>query len=160
MGTLLTLKTSAHPFSGRVCGSLVRLDRRLSYDLRSRWSYLSRPVLCPLAPISQTETKQHGLHISQWYVSNFISRRLSTNVTVSSLVVPTVPECTDLVLVFFVLDHYVWFSYFSSKPFMFWDILAFFLLCVWLIPFVYFISLTSEDSSLPYGSLSACMLIY
>jgi hypothetical protein len=53
----------------------------------------------------------------------------------------------DLVLVF--VDHFLWFRYFTKyyRPFM--DIASFFGVCVWLIPFTYFISLSANDNALP-----------
>jgi hypothetical protein len=35
--------------------------------------------------------------------------------------------------------------------------MAFFMICVWAVPFIFFISLTSDDTSLPYGSIAASM---
>lgn len=66
---------------------------------------------------------------------------------------------TTYALVLFFVSHYLWFSYFTSMFFVFWDILAFFLICVWLVPFIFFISLTSDDNNLPnvYGSVAASM---
>ncbi|CEP12590.1 hypothetical protein [Parasitella parasitica] len=54
---------------------------------------------------------------------------------------------SSCVLVF--ADHFLWFNYFTKhyKPFM--DIAAFFGLCVWLVPFAYFISLSANDNALP-----------
>ncbi|KAL9550712.1 hypothetical protein MBANPS3_004604 [Mucor bainieri] len=56
----------------------------------------------------------------------------------------------DGLLVF--VDHFLWFNYFTThyKPFM--DIAAFFGLCVWLVPFAYFISLSANDNALPTSS--------
>lgn len=53
----------------------------------------------------------------------------------------------SIVLVF--ADHFLWFQYFTAhyKPFM--DIAAFFGICVWLVPFAYFISLSANDNALP-----------
>ncbi|CAO3647714.1 unnamed protein product [Mucor fragilis] len=59
----------------------------------------------------------------------------------------SIPFLSSCVLVF--VDHFLWFNYFTShyKPFM--DIAAFFGLCVWLVPFAYFISLSANDNALP-----------
>lgn len=59
----------------------------------------------------------------------------------------------NLVLVF--VDHFLWFNYFTThyKPFM--DIAAFFGLCVWLVPFAYFISLSANDNALPTSGKSS-----
>ncbi|RCH97769.1 hypothetical protein CU097_013272 [Rhizopus azygosporus] len=62
----------------------------------------------------------------------------------------------SLVLVF--ADHFLWFRYFTAhyKPFM--DIAAFFGLCVWLVPFAYFISLSANDNALPISGLLKTLL--
>jgi hypothetical protein len=60
-------------------------------------------------------------------------------------------------LVLFLFSHYLWFSYFTSQFVLFWDIMAFFMICVWAVPFIFFISLTTDDTSLPYGSIAASM---
>ncbi|KAG2209304.1 hypothetical protein INT46_003973 [Mucor plumbeus] len=59
----------------------------------------------------------------------------------------SIPFLSSCVLVF--VDHFLWFNYFTThyKPFM--DIAAFFGLCVWLVPFAYFISLSANDNALP-----------
>ncbi|KAI9027560.1 transmembrane adaptor Erv26-domain-containing protein [Phycomyces nitens] len=65
----------------------------------------------------------------------------------------SLPFLSSCVLVF--VDHFVWFRYFTShyRPFM--DIAAFFGICVWLIPFTYFISLSANDNSLPMSDPTA-----
>ncbi|KAI8370038.1 transmembrane adaptor Erv26-domain-containing protein [Choanephora cucurbitarum] len=59
----------------------------------------------------------------------------------------SVPFVSSCLLVF--VDHFIWFKYFTThyRPFM--DIAAFFGLCVWLVPFAYFISLSANDNALP-----------
>ncbi|KAI8068699.1 transmembrane adaptor Erv26, partial [Gongronella butleri] len=59
----------------------------------------------------------------------------------------SVPFLSSCVLVF--VDHFIWFKYFTRhyRPFM--DIASFFGVCVWLIPFTYFISLSANDNALP-----------
>ncbi|CAO3699776.1 unnamed protein product [Rhizopus microsporus] len=59
---------------------------------------------------------------------------------------------SSCILVF--ADHFLWFRYFTAhyKPFM--DIAAFFGLCVWLVPFAYFISLSANDNALPISDSS------
>ncbi|KAL0087547.1 transmembrane adaptor Erv26-domain-containing protein [Phycomyces blakesleeanus] len=65
----------------------------------------------------------------------------------------SLPFLSSCVLVF--VDHFVWFRYFTKhyRPFM--DIAAFFGICVWLIPFTYFISLSANDNSLPMSDPTA-----
>ncbi|KAI8146450.1 transmembrane adaptor Erv26-domain-containing protein [Fennellomyces sp. T-0311] len=59
----------------------------------------------------------------------------------------SVPFIASCALVF--VDHFLWFKFFTThyRPFM--DIAAFFGVCVWLIPFTYFISLSANDNALP-----------
>jgi len=46
-------------------------------------------------------------------------------------------------------DHFLWFTYFSSNYYRFSEVASFFGLCVWLVPFIYFISLSASDNTLP-----------
>ncbi|KAI9364382.1 transmembrane adaptor Erv26-domain-containing protein [Zopfochytrium polystomum] len=48
-----------------------------------------------------------------------------------------------------VANHFVWFFYFLDHPIRFIEIAAFFGLIIWLIPFMYFISLSANDYTLP-----------
>ncbi len=58
------------------------------------------------------------------------------------------------ILVLSMVDHFVWFRYFHVyQGFTFTEILAYFTICVWLIPFTFFISLSSNDNFLPGISL-------
>ncbi|GAA5810316.1 hypothetical protein MFLAVUS_003737 [Mucor flavus] len=72
------------------------------------------------------------------------SLNLKTFPFISLTSVPFVGSC---ILVF--ANHFLWFRYFTThyRPFM--DIAAFFGLCVWLVPFAYFISLSANDNALP-----------
>lgn len=65
------------------------------------------------------------------------------------------PRLNSSCLVLVFVDHFLWFNYFTShyKPFM--DIAAFFGLCVWLVPFAYFISLSANDNALPTSGKSS-----
>ncbi|KAI9362720.1 transmembrane adaptor Erv26-domain-containing protein [Pilaira anomala] len=72
------------------------------------------------------------------------SLNLQTFPFISLTSVPFIGSC---ILVF--ANHFLWFRYFTThyRPFM--DIAAFFGLCVWLVPFAYFISLSANDNALP-----------
>eukprot|EP01136_Pigoraptor_vietnamica_P011627 Opistho-1_new@277 len=48
-----------------------------------------------------------------------------------------------------VLHHYFTFNFFSSVYFPFSEILAFFTICVWAVPFEFFISLSANEFVLP-----------
>eukprot|EP01091_Cochliopodium_minus_P012558 TRINITY_DN3828_c0_g1_i1.p1 TRINITY_DN3828_c0_g1~~TRINITY_DN3828_c0_g1_i1.p1 ORF type:complete len:203 (-),score=15.57 TRINITY_DN3828_c0_g1_i1:7-615(-) len=56
--------------------------------------------------------------------------------------------------VFAVIDHIIWFRFFTQHYFPFPQILAFFLFCVWLTPFVFFISLSANENVLPTTGLT------
>ena len=53
-----------------------------------------------------------------------------------------------------VIDHCTWFIYFSGIYYPFSEILAFFTICVWMVPFGFFISLSANENVLP-GSIGA-----
>ncbi|KAI9592479.1 transmembrane adaptor Erv26 [Syncephalis fuscata] len=48
-----------------------------------------------------------------------------------------------------VVNHFLWFQYFSAHPATLLQVAAFFGICVWLVPFAYFLSLSTGDNSLP-----------
>eukprot|EP00124_Ichthyophonus_hoferi_P005623 Ihof_evm1s867 gene=Ihof_evmTU1s867 len=49
----------------------------------------------------------------------------------------------------FVLHQYLVFDYFSREWHQFSDVLAYFILCIWLVPLTYFVSLSSTEENLP-----------
>lgn len=51
-----------------------------------------------------------------------------------------------------VVNHCLWFVFFGSHYYPFKEILAFFFICVWMIPFGFFISLSANENALP-GSM-------
>ena len=51
------------------------------------------------------------------------------------------------VLVF--ADHFLWFFYFSDHYHPFTEVSTFFGICIWIVPFLFFISLTANDFTLP-----------
>ncbi|KAF9934554.1 erv26 super protein [Modicella reniformis] len=63
---------------------------------------------------------------------------------INLLSVPFILSCV-LVLV----DHFMWFQYFARHYYSFMSIASFFGICVWMVPFVYFISLSANDNALP-----------
>lgn len=54
---------------------------------------------------------------------------------------------TSCVLVF--VNHYFAFRYFSTVWHPFSEVLAFFTICLWLVPFAFFVSLSANDNVLP-----------
>ncbi|KAL6065445.1 DUF396-domain-containing protein [Balamuthia mandrillaris] len=48
-----------------------------------------------------------------------------------------------------VIAHFLWFHYFTQYYYPFSEILAFFVIMVWLVPFAFFLSLTANESTLP-----------
>jgi hypothetical protein len=51
-----------------------------------------------------------------------------------------------------VSSHVFWFRFFTAAEtyYPFSEILAFFLFCVWIVPFGFFVSLSASDSTLPH----------
>ncbi|XP_069139455.1 protein TEX261-like [Argopecten irradians] len=52
-------------------------------------------------------------------------------------------------VVFVIINHYLAFQYFSSIWFPFTDVLSYFTLCLWLVPFAFFVSLSANENVLP-----------
>jgi len=50
---------------------------------------------------------------------------------------------------FVFLNHYLAFSYFASIYYEFSEILAYFTICLWLVPFSFFVSLSVNEYTLP-----------
>ncbi|KAH6947614.1 hypothetical protein HPB50_020191 [Hyalomma asiaticum] len=48
-----------------------------------------------------------------------------------------------------ILNHYLAFNYFSNKAYSLSEVLAYFTLCLWLVPFAFVVSLNANDSVLP-----------
>ncbi|KAJ3415739.1 erv26 super protein [Chytridiales sp. JEL 0842] len=48
-----------------------------------------------------------------------------------------------------IVNHFVWFFYFTENHHRFMEIATFFSLMVWLVPFMYFISLSANENTLP-----------
>ncbi|CAL8105683.1 unnamed protein product [Orchesella dallaii] len=57
-----------------------------------------------------------------------------------------------LMVTFSVLNHYLAFTYFSSHHYQSMEIMAYVVLCLWLVPFVFLVSLTANDLVLPTTS--------
>ncbi|KAJ8317591.1 hypothetical protein KUTeg_005495 [Tegillarca granosa] len=47
------------------------------------------------------------------------------------------------------LNHYLAFSFFSTNWYPFSDVLAYFTICLWIIPFAFFVSLSANENVLP-----------
>jgi len=54
--------------------------------------------------------------------------------------------------VLLIVDHGIWFKYFAEIFVPVDEVLTFFLINVWLIPFLFFVGLTTSDDTLPYGA--------
>jgi len=52
-------------------------------------------------------------------------------------------------VVLLVMNHYFAFSYFASVWHPFSEVLAFFTICLWLVPFALFVSLSANENTLP-----------
>ncbi|KAL4231133.1 hypothetical protein ACF0H5_008716 [Mactra antiquata] len=51
-----------------------------------------------------------------------------------------------------LLNHYLAFSYFTSVYHPFHEVLAYFTICLWLVPFAFFVSLSANENVLPTTS--------
>jgi hypothetical protein len=52
-----------------------------------------------------------------------------------------------------VSDHFLWFRHFTVvRELRFSEIVSFFFICVWLVPFLFFISLSASENMLPNSS--------
>jgi len=52
-------------------------------------------------------------------------------------------------VVMLVVNHWLAFSFFSTNWYQFSEILAYFTLCLWIVPFALFVSLSANDNVLP-----------
>ncbi|XP_052072339.1 protein TEX261-like [Mytilus californianus] len=48
-----------------------------------------------------------------------------------------------------IVNHYFAFSYFASVWYPFSDVMAFFTICLWIVPFAFFVSLSANENVLP-----------
>jgi hypothetical protein len=48
-----------------------------------------------------------------------------------------------------IANHFNWFFFFKTKVFKFSELVSFFGLIVWLVPFQYMVSLSANDMTLP-----------
>ncbi|KAI8923407.1 transmembrane adaptor Erv26-domain-containing protein [Entophlyctis helioformis] len=51
-----------------------------------------------------------------------------------------------------ISNHFAWFFYFTTRRHTFNEIASFFGLLVWLVPFLYFVSLSANDYTLPFDT--------
>merc|ERR1712050_128548 len=48
-----------------------------------------------------------------------------------------------------IANHYLAFSYFGEKYYPFSEVMAYFTVCMWLVPFSFFVSLSANENVLP-----------
>eukprot|EP01098_Paradermamoeba_levis_P012900 TRINITY_DN5749_c0_g1_i2.p1 TRINITY_DN5749_c0_g1~~TRINITY_DN5749_c0_g1_i2.p1 ORF type:complete len:204 (-),score=42.35 TRINITY_DN5749_c0_g1_i2:20-631(-) len=48
-----------------------------------------------------------------------------------------------------IINHGIWFRHFTTEHYPFDQVLSFFVICVWLVPFGFFISISTNEYSLP-----------
>ncbi|KAF9970915.1 erv26 super protein [Actinomortierella ambigua] len=72
------------------------------------------------------------------------SLNLASFPNISLVSLPFLGSC-----VLVLADHFMWFQYFARHYHTFSSIASFFGICVWLVPFSYFISLSANDNTLP-----------
>lgn len=54
-----------------------------------------------------------------------------------------------MAVVFVIVNHYLAFTFFSTTYHSFTQVLAYFTLCLWLVPFALFVSLSANENVLP-----------
>ncbi|XP_014288336.1 protein TEX261 [Halyomorpha halys] len=54
-------------------------------------------------------------------------------------------------ILLFIINHYLAFGFFSGIFMPFYELLGYFTICIWLVPFALFISLSANDNVLPIG---------
>ena len=54
-----------------------------------------------------------------------------------------------LSVVMVVLNHYLAFSFFGENYYPFSEVMAYFTVCMWLVPFSFFVSLSANENVLP-----------
>ncbi|XP_078492130.1 protein TEX261-like [Ciona intestinalis] len=95
-----------------------------------------------------------GLWLFESFPFTIIAVGLFTNLVEFSLlrsfpfIELTSPNFIGTVLLVFV-NHYLAFKYFNEVYHTFAEVLSYFTLCLWLIPFTFFISLSAGDNVLP-----------
>eukprot|EP00096_Caligus_rogercresseyi_P013965 TRINITY_DN6527_c0_g1_i1.p1 TRINITY_DN6527_c0_g1~~TRINITY_DN6527_c0_g1_i1.p1 ORF type:complete len:202 (-),score=27.18 TRINITY_DN6527_c0_g1_i1:180-785(-) len=52
-------------------------------------------------------------------------------------------------IVFVFVNHYLAFQFFGEVHYAFSEVMAYFTLCVWFVPFIYFVSLSANENVLP-----------
>lgn len=58
-------------------------------------------------------------------------------------------------IVMLLVNHYLAFRYFTENHYEFSEVLAYFTLCMWLVPFALFVSLNANDNVLPTTTSSS-----
>jgi len=105
-----------------------------------------------------------GVHVIVWF-EGFPLTYLAVGITTHLIFLKLLEKFPDIKLtnvlfifacILFLISHSLWFNFFTTTYFPFEDVFGFFLICVWMVPFAFFISLTTDDSNLPsYGAISA-----
>lgn len=100
-----------------------------------------------------------GLLIFEGFPFKLIGAGLFSNVVYSGLLrsFPMIELSSPnfiLSLIMLAINHILAFSYFGEEYHPFHDVLAYFTLCVWLVPFTFFISLSAGENILPTSSYS------
>ena len=54
-----------------------------------------------------------------------------------------------LAVLFVVINHYLAFNFFGEHYYPFSEVMAYFTMCLWLVPFAFFVSLSANENVLP-----------
>ncbi|XP_077289110.1 protein TEX261 isoform X1 [Arctopsyche grandis] len=72
-------------------------------------------------------------------------------------VIPLSPAFIVAVMLL-IVNHYLAFQYFGNTYFPFSEVLSYFTLCLWMVPFALFVSLSANDNVLPMTNESKPLL--
>merc|ERR1739841_363394 len=60
---------------------------------------------------------------------------------------PSAPFILSVIMV--LVNHYLAFSHFGENYYPFSEVMAYFTICLWLVPFSFFVSLSANENVLP-----------
>ncbi|XP_044736054.1 protein TEX261 isoform X2 [Chrysoperla carnea] len=63
-----------------------------------------------------------------------------------------------MAVIFVIVNHYLAFTFFSTTYHTFTQVLAYFTLCLWLVPFALFVSLSANENVLPTVAVTEPLL--
>ncbi|CAH1379356.1 hypothetical protein MTP99_003188 [Tenebrio molitor] len=105
-----------------------------------------------------TNTAVTVLYLLLWLFENFPTHMVGFGILaqISHFCILRHFPCVSLIslefvaaVILLVLNHYFAFQYFAAVHYVFSEVVAYFVLWLWLVPFALFVSLSANDSVLP-----------